>query len=123
MRPLSLLEIRDGAGARQARREDESARLLKGLEANDFLISLDEAGQGLSSIQFAALLSKIDEETLGRPCFIIGGPFGLSRNLLEKSRRVISLSLMTWPHELARVLLLEQIYRAECVRRNIPYHH
>lgn len=123
MRPLHLCEIRDGTGSPKARREDEGARFLKALEANDFTISLNESGQSLSSIQFTALLRKIDEKALGRPCFIIGGPFGLSRNLLEKSRSVLSLSLMTWPHELARVLLLEQIYRAECLRRNIPYHH
>lgn len=123
MRPLTITEIRDGGGAPKARREEESARLLSALDASDFAIALDESGQCLSSREFAALLRKIDEEALGRPCFIIGGPFGLSPTLPEKSRRILSLSLLTWPHELARVLLLEQIFRAECLRRNIPYHH
>ena len=123
MRPLTITEIRDGGGVPKARREDESARLLSALDASDFAIALDESGQSLSSREFAALLRKIDEEALGRPCFIIGGPFGLAQTLLEKSRRILSLSLLTWPHELARVLLLEQIFRAECLRRNIPYHH
>lgn len=128
MRPIAVDEIRDGKAALEplARANDESARLCAALESCDYPIALDEGGKIFTSVGFAELLAGIDQKALGRPCFIIGGPYGLggARDGIRKAARItISLSSLTWPHELARVLLLEQIYRAECIRRKIPYHH
>lgn len=123
MRPLAIIELPDGRGSASGRRDEEGCRILACLKPHDFTMALDESGESLSSVGFASLLRKIYEEMAATPCFIIGGPFGLARSVLEKSRHTLSLSLLTWPHELARVLLLEQIYRAECIARNIPYHH
>lgn len=131
MRPISVAEIRDAdaALAPRARADEESARLCAALESCDYPIALDEGGKTFTSEGFAEMLAAIDQKALGRPCFIIGGPYGLgdpgaSGNGIRKAARLtVSLSGLTWPHELARVLLLEQIYRAECIRRKIPYHH
>ena len=58
-----------------------------------------------------------------RPCFIVGGPFGLHDSVREKAKHLIAFGPQTFPHELARVVLLEQLYRAESLLRNMPYHH
>lgn len=125
MRPVSVAEIRDAdaALAPMARANEESGRLLGALESGDYPIVLDEGGKAGTSIQFAEMLAGIDQKALGRPCFIIGGPWGLGEGIRKAAKITVSLSSLTWPHELARVLLLEQIYRAECIRRKIPYHH
>ena len=84
---------------------------------------LDEHGQKLSSPQLAALLRRLDQEARGRACFVVGGAWGLDDSVRQRAFKVLSLSDMTLPHELARVVLLEQIYRAECILRKVPYHH
>ena len=70
-----------------------------------------------------ALLRQLDQEARGRACFIVGGAWGLDEAVRGRAYRLISLSAMTLPHELARVVLLEQLYRAECILRKVPYHH
>lgn len=125
MRPVVISEIRDADSRLDPpdRVTEEGSRILATLENTDYPIALDERGKFLSSAQFSALLCDIDQKALGRPCFIVGGPYGISQDAKTKARLILGLSQMTWPHELARVLLLEQIYRAECIRRKIPYHH
>ena len=124
-RRVELIEVRDGdaALAPAARSAQEGQRLLEALGSPGVAaIALDEGGEALDSPGLAALLRRYDEQAL-RPAFVIGGPFGLSPAVLAASSRRLSLSAMTWPHELARVLLLEQLYRAECILRKVPYHH
>ena len=75
-----------------------------------------------TSSQLADLLGRLDGEGR-RPCFVVGGAWGLAPSVLERARERLSLSAMTLPHELARVVLLEQLYRAECILRKAPYHH
>lgn len=124
LRRISLDTVRDGdSGLSPAKRaRSEGSRLLAALEKNDLPIALDEAGRGFSSADFAAFLGGLD---LGRerPCFIVGGAHGLSGELLGTCRHKISLSSLTFTHELARVILLEQLYRAESILRGYPYHH
>ena len=124
-RRVELVEVRDGdaALAPAARSAQEGKHLLEALGPSGMpLIALDEGGEALDSPGLAALLRRLDEQAL-RPTFVIGGPFGLSPEVRAASTRRLSLSAMTWPHELARVLLLEQLYRAECILRKVPYHH
>ena len=124
-RRVELTEVRDGdaALAPAARSAQEGQRLLEALGSPGVAaIALDERGEALDSPGLAALLRRYDDQAL-RPAFVIGGPFGLSPAVLAASSRRLSLSAMTWPHELARVLLLEQLYRAECILRKVPYHH
>lgn len=123
LRQIECIEAKDSALEGEARLKQEAERLLSCLGPQDLAIALDDQGQQLSSRQFAACLRRCDEQVMKRPCFIIGGPYGLADFLLQKCRMRLSLSSMTWPHELARVLLLEQIYRAESILRGSPYHH
>ncbi|MCL1985002.1 MAG: 23S rRNA (pseudouridine(1915)-N(3))-methyltransferase RlmH [Betaproteobacteria bacterium] len=101
----------------------EGQRLLQAVRADDYLICLDECGKSMSSQEFAAFLNEISENTSRTPCFVLGGPFGLAGMVRSQARVVLSFGPMTLPHELARVLLLEQVYRAEALLHRIPYHH
>lgn len=118
---MEVLEIKDGNGA--ARICQEGERIVAQLRPKDVIIALSETGQSFTSSQFASFLRINDEDAAGRLTFIIGGPFGLAPDVLDHSRFQLCLSAMTWPHELARVLLLEQLFRAETILHNTPYHH
>lgn len=109
--------------APQARRQEESARLLGAVSPGDSLVCLDERGTSLTSREFAALCARLGEDATKTPCFIVGGAYGVSEALRNQARHVIALGPLTLPHELARVVLLEQLYRAESITRNMPYHH
>lgn len=100
-------------------REREARALTKEVPAGWKVVALDRAGRSLDSEAFAAFL-----ERSARPgvCFLIGGPTGLAPSIVESADRVLSLSAMTLPHELARVILWEQAYRALTILRRIPYH-
>lgn len=124
-RPFVASELRDADAALtvEERMAVEGRRILEALEPKDLPLVLDERGKGMSSPDFAALLRQMDESAAGRPCFVIGGAWGLADEVRARAHRLISLSAMTLPHELARVFLLEQIYRAQCINSKIPYHH
>lgn len=122
-RKLDIMELRDSATPATQRPAREAEAILAALQTHDLPIVLTEKGNEFDSPKFANFLRDCDETNRGRPAFIIGGPYGHASTLLMRCPFHLSLSAMTWPHELARVLLLEQIYRAECINRNIPYHH
>ena len=105
------------------RAEQESRSILAKLSNQDLVISLDCTGNSLSSIKLASHLNTWTQDRNRKPCFIIGGPYGLSRELLDESSMVLSFGPMTLPHELARIILLEQLYRAATLNHNHPYHH
>lgn len=121
---LEETTIRDAPGnlSPTDRAKRESDELRKKCAPQDIVLCLDQGGTALSSEQFARRLQKWVEEP-GTPCFILGGAFGLSPELLRAGRLNLSLSPMTLPHELSRVLLLEQIYRAATINWGHPYHH
>ena len=124
-RQIVCSEVRDGASSLPPaqRKAEEGQRILGALAPNEILLVLDERGENLTSPQLAQLLQKMDTSAGGIPCFVVGGAYGLDARVLEKARRCICLSPMTFPHELARVVLLEQLYRADCILRKTPYHH
>ncbi len=124
-RHLEYTEVRDGDAALppDQRNALEGRRIVEALAPQDVALVLDERGQKLSSPELAALLRRLDQEARGRACFIVGGAWGLDDSVRQRAFKVLSLSDMTLPHELARVVLLEQIYRAECILRKVPYHH
>lgn len=102
------------------RKQKEGKELLE-KSAGLFRIALTEGGKSFDSHQFANLLEKLMLQT-PRVAFLIGGAFGLSEEVLEKSDRTLSLSPMTMPHKLAFLVLCEQIYRANEIMRLSPYH-
>lgn len=99
----------------------EEEKILKQINDKDYIITLEIEGKELSSMEFAEKLDKIQLET-SNITFIIGGSNGLSNTIKEKSRWHLSFSKMTFPHQLFRVLLLEQIYRAYKINHNESYH-
>ena len=106
----------------ETRKERETTRLLGFLRPPDVPLCLDERGTGHDSRGFADLLRRLFEAGR-RPCFIIGGAYGLAEAARTTAAHCLSLGPMTFPHELARVLLLEQIYRAENILAGTGYHH
>ena len=99
----------------------EEEKILKHINDKDYIITLEIEGRQLDSLEFAAKLDRIQLES-SNITFIIGGSYGLSQNIKDKSRLHLSFSKMTFPHQLFRVLLLEQIYRAFKINNNESYH-
>ena len=112
--------------ARAARAQDrvaaEETALLSRLREADRVIALDAGGDLVDSDAFAKDLAKGAAGSVARTIFLIGGPDGLGRRLLDRSCRRLSLGRMTWPHQIARILLAEQLYRATTILSGHPYH-
>lgn len=119
--PIVIEEIRDaeGKGPERAARERSDLRARIGSRA--LVIALDEGGRMMSSREFAQLLGKTLAER-SEVAFLIGGAEGLGEELIAEAGLRMSLSPMTLPHEMARVVLLEQIFRAFAIARGSPYH-
>ena len=100
-------------------REREAATLIERIEASGTIVALDERGEQLSSRELSHLIERWCTPQL---TLIVGGPSGLHRSILGRADRTWSLSRLTFPHELCRALVTEQIYRALAIRRGIPYH-
>jgi 23S rRNA (pseudouridine1915-N3)-methyltransferase len=100
----------------------EGEEIGRALSSDARNVVLDERGTQFSSPEFARWIDAGQVQGMREIAFIIGGPEGVDRALLEQAHLKLSLGKMTWTHEMARVLLLEQIYRALCILRNIPYH-
>lgn len=104
-------------------REQEGQAILGRLKKEDFLILLDEKGKTFGSEDFARFI----EQQLGQPgnrlIFLVGGAYGFSPALYERADRLLSLSAMTFSHQMVRLFFLEQLYRAMTILRNEPYHN
>jgi 23S rRNA (pseudouridine1915-N3)-methyltransferase len=110
---LSILEVRDGG------MEREAGAVLLAIKPDEQLVVLSEEGECLTSVKFAQKLSQLGSNRLA---FVIGGAGGIDASLKEKAAWCLSLSPMTFPHELARLILLEQLYRAQSILQGGPYH-
>lgn len=117
---IQIIEVLDEAIQSKALKV-ESERILKNVKDNDYVITLDIGGNCLSSIEFADKLSKtfIHNSNI---VFVIGGSYGLDESVKQRSDYALSFSKMTFPHQLFRVILLEQIYRSFKIINNESYH-
>lgn len=122
---VELEEIKDAPGKwpDDKRRTHEAEAILARVRPGQHLVALDERGKTPGSRAFSAMLIDWMDDPAGPPVFVIGGPLGLHDDVRRAARTTLSLSAMTWPHELARVLLLEQCYRALAIAANLPYHN
>jgi 23S rRNA (pseudouridine1915-N3)-methyltransferase len=123
LRDVEVIEIRESrAGEPGKRMLEESIALANIIPQNGAVVVLDPHGENLDSSALAAQLAKWREN--GRPAtvFLIGGADGLAANLGEKASLRLSFGKATWPHQLVRVMLLEQIYRATTILTGHPYH-
>lgn len=104
-------------------KEKEGELILKQLSPTDVLILLDEKGQEFGSIQFSKFLQKRMNSGIKQLVLVIGGPYGFSNAVYEKSQSKIALSKMTFSHQMIRLFIVEQLYRAFTILKNEPYHH
>jgi len=102
--------------------ELEGERLLAKIKPTDYVCALAIKGKSYTSEKFAEYVDKAQIESKGNLIFVIGGSLGLSKAVLDRANDKISFSEMTFPHQLMRVILLEQIYRAYRILKNEPYH-
>lgn len=101
----------------------EADLIISKLNSSDHLILLDENGKQFSSIEFSKQIEKLQNASLKRLIFLIGGGYGFDQKLHTIAKSKISLSKMTFPHELVRVIFLEQLYRACTILKGEKYHH
>lgn len=119
---IEIVEVKDeGLVEPKKAMSLEEEKILKHINDKDYIITLEIEGKNLSSEEFADKLDKITLES-STITFIIGGSYGLSQNIKDKAKLHLSFSKMTFPHQLFRVLLLEQIYRAFKINNNENYH-
>lgn len=119
-----LPDVKTGPAITQERQKAlEGERILASLQPGDFLLLLDERGREYTSREFAAWLDKKSVSLPGRLVLAVGGPYGFSREVYERADSLLSLSKMTFPHELVRLFIVEQLYRAMAILRGEPYHH
>ncbi len=121
LNPYRLTEDPNEAQIKNALK-DECERIIEKTDKNSHIISLCIEGKKLSSESFSKELDNIFVSGAGTPVFIIGSSHGLSDEIKDKSRLKLSMSEMTFPHQLARVMLLEQIYRAFMISQGRKYH-
>lgn len=104
-------------------KEKEGELFLKALQPGDLVVLLDEHGKEFRSIEFADWVEKKMHTVNKRLIFIIGGPYGFSPKVYEAAHEKISLSKMTFSHQMIRLIFVEQLYRAMTILNNNPYHH
>ena len=118
----TIIKDGDSSLSVQERNIVEGERILASLTAGYQPVRLDEKGDSISSPDFSRYIEKLCDS--GKiPCFIIGGAYGFSPAVTQAVTKAICFGPLTFPHELARVLLLEQLYRADSIARGTPYHH
>lgn len=104
-------------------KKKEGETILKFLEKGDYLVALDERGRQMSSEGLAEFIGKRSNESVKNLVFLIGGAFGLDEAVLQRADYRWSLSPLVFPHQLVRLILAEQVYRACSILRNEKYHH
>lgn len=104
-------------------KEKEGELILKKLSTTDILVLLDENGKQYTSIEFSKYLQKKMNSGIKQLVFVIGGPYGFSNSVYQKAQGKISLSKMTFSHQMVRLFVVEQVYRAFTILKNEPYHH
>jgi 23S rRNA (pseudouridine1915-N3)-methyltransferase len=104
-------------------KKKEAELIMQWLSKDDYLVALDERGKQLTSEGLATFISKTSTKSVKQVVFLIGGAFGLDEPILKRADFVWSLSELTFPHQLVRLMLAEQVYRACSILRNEKYHH
>jgi 23S rRNA (pseudouridine1915-N3)-methyltransferase len=123
---ISSIVIREIAESRRADRaarcEEESLEILGDVGASAFAIALDERGDDIGSLEFSRMLRSTLDAGISDMSFLIGGPDGHGRAAIGRANRTIRFGRMTWPHQMVRIMLCEQIYRAVTILSGHPYH-
>ncbi|MEX8548535.1 MAG: 23S rRNA (pseudouridine(1915)-N(3))-methyltransferase RlmH [Mucilaginibacter sp.] len=117
-------ELKQTKGLSQEQQKAKEAELIsKKLNPIDFVVLLDERGQELTSLQFADLLNKRMLASTQNLVFVIGGPYGFDNSIYQRANEKLSLSKLTFSHQMVRLFFAEQVYRAFTILKGEPYHH
>jgi 23S rRNA (pseudouridine1915-N3)-methyltransferase len=104
-------------------KEKEGELILQSFQTGDYIVLLDEEGKEFTSTKFAGYIEKKIHTGLKRLVFVVGGAYGFSSAIYEAAHEKMALSKMTFPHQLVRLIFIEQLYRAMTILNNEPYHH
>ena len=107
----------------EQQKSKEAELILKNLASTDYVVLLDEKGLEYTSVQFSGYISKRMLSSVQNLVFIVGGPYGFDNNLQTKANDKLSLSKMTFSHQMVRLFFVEQLYRAFSILKGEPYHH
>ena len=117
-------DIKNAKNLSEAQQKEKEGELILGkLSPTDYLILLDENGKSFGSVEFANELQKKMNAGIKTLVYVIGGPYGFSEAVYQKALQQISLSKMTFSHQMVRLFFIEQVYRGFTILRNEPYHH
>lgn len=117
--PINIIEIKED---KYDCINNEGKKILEKIKEDEYVIALEIFGEELSSLEFAEKLDNLLTYRKSNITFLIGGSNGLSEDVLERANMKLSFSKMTFPHQFARIILLEQLYRAYKIMKNEPYH-
>ena len=120
--PIQILELDSKEEDESKQKRSEEKLLLEKIPQNCFCIALDERGKSLTSIAFSKKIFETIAPNNPHICFIIGGATGLGEQVLKRANFHLSFGGQTWPHQLVRIMLIEQIYRAIQIKNGHPYH-
>ncbi|HBN63313.1 MULTISPECIES: 23S rRNA (pseudouridine(1915)-N(3))-methyltransferase RlmH [Duncaniella] len=125
--PTELIVIPDVKSSKalseDAQKQQEGRSIIAALQPGDIVTLLDERGKELTSREFSSMIERRMVQGIKRLVFVIGGPYGFSNEVYERADSKLSLSRMTFTHEMVRLFFMEQIYRAMTIMRGEPYHH
>jgi len=107
----------------EVQKQKEGEMLLKSFQESDEVILLDDKGVEYSSVAFSSFIEKKSVAGLKRLVFVVGGPYGFSQDVYARAKGKVSLSKMTFSHQMVRLIFVEQLYRAMTILRGEPYHH
>ena len=123
---FDLVVIPDLKASRKMSTEEiraiEGQQILQRMGPSDHLVLMDERGRQFGSVEFSRYIAGLEQRS-GNGIFLIGGPYGFSEEIYTRSNEMISLSKMTFSHQMVRMFFLEQVYRAYTIIRGEPYHH
>lgn len=123
---FEMIEVKDTKRSKkgdvQKWKQHEAQKIKEALGVNPYWIALDERGASWTSVDLSKKIQWAQNQSFSTLSFVIGGPDGLDAQFLAQAPQKLALGPMTLPHELARLILLEQLYRAHCILANTPYH-
>ncbi|HLS37534.1 MAG TPA: 23S rRNA (pseudouridine(1915)-N(3))-methyltransferase RlmH [Sphingobacterium bovisgrunnientis] len=119
-----LPDVKNVKNLSQSQQKEKEAELFnKHIQNTDYVVLLDERGKEYSSIEFSSFLEKKMIASVQHIVFLVGGPYGFSEEIKQRANSLVSLSKMTFSHQMVRLFFVEQIYRAYTIMKGEPYHH
>ena len=125
--PFNIQYIADAKNTKNLsqaqQKQADGQNLLNAFDKSDYVVLLDERGKEFTSKDFSSFIEKKMQTVAKRLVFVVGGPYGFSEDVYQRANEKISLSKMTFPHDLIRLIFTEQLYRSFTIINNEPYHH